>query len=1330
MLFSILQLASLQLGLFLLPVQALAGPDDIRIGYVFSDGQMPITVSAYRQLLEERPDLKNKISITILTESTFDEINPEELMSVDVLVYDVMNEQMVARFDQQHSASLIAQVDEGGTVIGVGQGLMSQQQYAAAGVHWNDTARQFWAGSGLANQLGLLKYALQKAGVDSLEVPEPQTTFSGGYYYPTEGGGQVFATWSDFDTWRKANDKHRKGAPRIAIGFYRANYYSDEMAIVDALIAQIEARGAEAIPYFGYPGHVATHQYLLDEQGQSRADVVLAFLFRFAQPDSAELLSGLDAPIINLVTLYGRSQAQWQASSTGLSLFEGTFQIAVPELAGLIAPTVVGSREKTLEASTGLSVILQTPISSRVERAVSRALKIARLRAMRNADKKLALIYYNYPAGASTIGASYLNAVDSLANILNRLSDAGYDVGGRRFDGDQLLQTLTQRGVNIAGYAPGELAQFVQQDNLVRVPLPQYEQWSRELDPTFYAKVIEDWGPAANARLMAQGGEQPGFVIPALRFGNVVVMPQPIRGWGEDDAKLYHAEDLAPHHQYVAVYQWLQHDLDVDAIVHLGTHGTLEWLDGKDTGLSDADAPEALISDIPHFYVYNVDVVGEGLVARRRSAATLIDHMVPPFVKGGIYAELAELSDRIDSYQVNLTKNPQLAAVYAGNIRQAVKDLDIEEVLALDSSNSAPGDAISDEVLHAIGDYIEKLKQQNIPYGMHTFGHLPTLEQRASTVDAIVSVDLSLSEGDAQAFAAQMDGDIVRSATRELDNLLHGLSGGYIPGGTGGEPIRNPDAYPTGKNFYGIDPDKVPTKAAWKIGVELAQQLVAARFATHGTYPEKLSFVIWGDETMRHEGILESQIFWFLGVRPVWDVRDKVVDVEVIPEDELGRPRVDIVIASAAEGMFHNVTVLMDKAVQLVKVLDEENNFVREHYLAVKKELIALGYSNKQADLRASVRIFDEAPGTYNLNVSRIVEASGTWDNDLSMAHDYTRKMGHGFGNGFWGEPMEDVFRLTLRGTQMVVHSSSTMLYGALDNDDFYMYMGGLANVVKNLDGVAPQMMVTNTRDVSRPEMSTINEFLDTELRSRYFNPRWIEGMQSEGYAGAGEMRSFVEYLWGWDAITSDTVDDRDWNEVFAVYVEDKHGLDMQAFFDQASPFAYQDMTTRMLEVVRKGYWNASVEIRHTLAREYLNSVERHGVSCSQNTCGNPRLLQYLLEQARAAGVAETQLQEFQANIEQKMGGTIADKALQQETFARNNEAKIRRRNAMLEDGMDPELIDQYEIDAGQTQAADNSPTTSSARMVDVSSYIQIIAAVALFALLILFVRQRFRKHH
>ena len=578
-----------------------------------------------------------------------------------------------------------------------------------------------------------------------------------------------------------------------------------------------------------------------------------------------------------------------------------------------------------------------------------------------------------------------------------------------------------------------------------------------------------------------------------------------------------------------------------------------------------------------------------------------------------------------------------------------------------------PPEVIGHDVLHAIEDYIADLRAQNIPYGLHAFGRTPEKAHRDSTVEAIVSTDRSLLPDAVEVFSEDMERRIVASGARELDSLLNALEGGFVPAGNGGEPIRTPDAYPTGKNFYGINPDKVPKPAAWEMGVVLADQMLADHVEQHGRYPEKVSFVIWGDETMRHHGVLESQIFHLLGTRPVWDARGNVIDVEVVPSARLGRPRVDIVIASAAEGMFNNVTVLMDRAVQLVKLLEEADNYVRRHYLRTKAVLIERGLSEEDADRRAGVRIFDEPPGSFNLNTSGIVAASGTWDSDAAMANEYLSKMGHGYGNGFWGEPMEDVFRMALSGTEKVVHSSSTMLYGALDNDDFFMYAGGLAAAVRNIDGETPELVVTNTRDPGNPEMTAIDKFIGAEFRSRYVNPTWIEGMQREGYAGAGEMRAFVEYLWGWDATVSEVVDDAMWQESFAVYVDDKHGLGMKTFFEANSPFAYQDMTGRMVETIRKRYWDAVLATETRLLEEYIESVNAHGVACSEFTCGNPRLLEYVLDRGRVVDMPVPDLEAFQQAMEQAIGMDIASAARAAEEFVRNNEARPDERTENLE---------------------------------------------------------------
>ncbi|HWK55457.1 MAG TPA: cobaltochelatase subunit CobN [Hyphomicrobiales bacterium] len=1299
-------------------------PQPVTLSYLFSDGNLSGTFEAYRTLLAQHPELEGLVNLEFLTESLYDQANVEAIRNSDVLVLDMMNQGMLDRFNTAHDTNLISDITPQGTVLAVGVGLQPTEYFTEQGAVWDEQAQAYWQNGGRENQLALMELALGRAGIAGFQLPAPQISLDFGYYYSGGDGGQVFADWDTFQSWRQQNGHWREGAPEVAIGFYRANYYDSDTAVIDAMIDAIEAQGANAVPFFGYPDGVAFERLLLDENGRARANVALALLMRFADFSVTEQLAKLNIPVINAVTLYGRDEQDWLASNSGLSLFEGTFQVAVPEVAGLVAPTVVGSRERVRDNTTGLSIAVNSPISERVTMAVRRALRYARLQSKPNADKHLAFLYYNYPVGKANIGASYLNIAESLSNILNDLKARGYDVGEGDLSSDAILADMTEKARNVGSYAPGELEAMVAQDSVEEIPIATYRQWLDALAPALRDKILADWGDPAAEKLMSapcsgESGDGNCFIVPRLQYGKIILMPQPARGWGEDLEKLYHAEDLAPHHQYVAAYQWLSKVKDIDAVIHMGTHGTLEWLDGKDTGLSEADAPDALISDIPNLYVYNVDVVGEGLVARRRSMATLIDHMVPSFVAGGLYPELAALGENINDYDINIEKNPELAEAFAGPLVQRVIDLGIDKALNLQLEGKT---FIPHEQVHQIQDYVVTLKEQYIPYGLHALGRLPDLEMRRSTVDAIVSTDRRLLPDERKVLAEDMEQRIIDSASAELNSLASGLEGGYIMGSSGGEPIRNPDAYPTGRNFYGIDPEKVPKKAAWELGRKLADDMLAKHLAEHGAYPQKVSFVIWGDETMRHEGVVESQIFWLLGTRPVWNDRDKVVDVEVIPTSQLGRPRVDIVIASAAEGMFNNVTNLMDQAVQKVKAIEEADNYVRDHYLATKATLIGMGYSEEDADRRAGVRIFDEPPGVYNLNTSNIAAASGTWDDNVGLANDYINKMGHGFGNGFWGEPMQDVFKLALSGVEKVVHSSSTTLYGALDNDDFYMYMGGLASAVRTVSGQQPELVVTNTRDPGKPAMDSLDKFIGSEFQTRYINPEWIKGMQAEGYAGARTMVEFVEYLWGWDATVDNLIDDRMWQDTFEVYVQDRYDLDMKAYFDENSPYAFQDMSARMLETIRKEHWDADEATRKELLEAYLGSVQEHGLSCSDITCGNPRLMEYMVEEGQALGVDGVALAAFQAALQAALRADVSQLADAARDFARQNDARIQ---AMYQ----PATAQAPELEGFKMERMDNNaaPSSATATLSDRKESL-FLQGLVLVALLMWWWRRRLRQ--
>ena len=1243
---------SLLLLALLAPAIAVA-QERVRLSYLFSDGNIPGTLAAFEQLLNERPDLRGLIELNLLAESTFDDVKAAELEKSDVLVFDTMNEQMLGRFNAEQKTDLLKDILKGGKVLGVGEGLLGQDLYKDQGVEFDRQARAYWQHSGPQNQLALMKLALMRAGVRGFSLPAPQTSLDFGYYYPNGKTGRVFATWDEFDAWRSANGKKHPAAPRVAVSFFKATYYSGDTSLLNALIAEVEKQGGDPIPVFGYPGAVSFDLLLKDKEGRPRADVALGGNFQFADTNAPKLMEKIDIPTINLISLYGRSEKDWRESPTGLSLFEGTFNLAVPELAGTIAPIVVGTKEKLQDKGTGLTSVITSPIQSRVEMAVARAIRYAELRRIPNAQKKIALIYYNYPPGKANIGASYLNVAESLSNILQRLKDEGYDVGDGPLDADSVLNDITTKARNVMGAAPGELQEMIAQGGAVRVPVSDYRKWLDAYPKALRDKMLKDWGQPEDSKLMlVRDGGRASFVIPGVRYGNILLTPQPSRAWGEDLDKLYHAKDLAPHHQYAAAYAWLRNGFGANAVVHIGTHGTLEWLDGKDAGLSEEDAPDALIADLPDAYIYNVDVVGEGLVARRRGMATLIDHMVPPFKEGGLTEDLAKLSEAMNNHSQNETKNPELAAAFGKEVRDQAVALGIAKDLSLPADREW-----SDEDLHRIETYLIDLKAQTIPYGLHAFGRTPEKDAITSTVKAVVAVDRSALPDARAVMTADMEKRITDSGPRELDGLVKALDGRFVPAGMGGEPIRNPEAYATGNNFYGIDPDKVPKPAAWEIGAKLAEQMLQDHLKKYGKYPEKVSFVIWGDETMRHEGVLESQIFYLLGTKPIWNERGKVVGVEVIPREQLGRPRVDIVIASAAEGMFNNVTVLMDLAVQRVKVMDEADNLVRKHYLATKRALIAKGYKADDADRMAGVRIFDEPPGTFNLNTSGIAAASGSWDSEAGMANEYIRKMGHGYGNGFWGEAMEDAFRLTLSDVDTVVHSSSTALYGSLDNDDMFMYMGGLSNAIRSISGEAPETLVTNTRDPGKPEMTSLDKFVGQEFRSRYVNPTWIKGMQKEGYAGAGAMREFVEYLWGWDATVDTVVDDAMWQATYETYIEDTQNLGMKQFFGDNSPFAFQDITARMIETIRKDHWNADDATKTRLLNEYIESINSHGVSCTEVSCGNGRLLEYVMQEAAKANIPAPAIDSARSKLEQAMGKTVAEAAEELRAFAKRNDA-------------------------------------------------------------------------
>ncbi|MEZ4524384.1 MAG: cobaltochelatase subunit CobN [Desulfobacterales bacterium] len=735
------------------------------------------------------------------------------------------------------------------------------------------------------------------------------------------------------------------------------------------------------------------------------------------------------------------------------------------------------------------------------------------------------------------------------------------------------------------------------------------------------------------------------FVIPCIRLGNLILAPQPVRGFDDDPDKLYHSTVLYPHHQYNAFYYWLQEKIKPDAMISLGTHGTHEWLPGKQAGLTWKCPPEVLIGDIPNLYPYIVDDVGEGIQAKRRGRGVIIDHAVPPFKRGGVYEEYTLLATLISEYESASSEQIQTARLE--RIREMSLRLGLDKDLELES--------VDEDSLEKIEHYLLELKTEMIPYGLHTFGLSPSDEALTETAQAMAEK----GEQTAEFYAEQ----IRACGPSEMDSLIRGLSGGFIPPASGNDPIRNPESLPTGKNFYAFDPEKVPSKEAWENGKKAAMELLESYRKKHdNAWPEQVGLVLWSVETIRDEGINVATALYLMGMTPVWDHRDKVKEVIPIPAGELNRPRIDVLLQMS--GLFRDtfppVALMLDEAVKKAAALTDLDNFIRKHSQQVAQSLINAGHSPEEAEKLSLVRLYSAPPGAYGTKVDDMSGNSGLWEEDDIVAEQgFIKMQSFGYSADLWGKPMENTYRDHLKSVDATVHTISSNLYGTMDNDDMFQYLGGLSMAVRKESGKDPEVFVSMQRTLGQGHVEVLSATLGREMRSRYLNPKWIEGMKKENYAGAREMAEFLENMWGWQVTTPNAVDKSLWDQTYEVYVEDKYGQEIKEFFQKENPWAYQSMTARMLEAVRKDYWKAEEKVQKKLAAEYAMNVIEKGVACCDHTCNNPLLNQMVVNIISLPGVLSPEMVEkFRMAIEQ-----MAKKPLEQQVAERKNLLEKLRRD-------------------------------------------------------------------
>jgi cobaltochelatase CobN len=1051
------------------------------------------------------------------------------------------------------------------------------------------------------------------------------------------------------------------GRPTVGIAFY-ASYYPFKIEPVDTLVEEFESRDFNVVPFYSTSRKSKCDLYLKpDADGEPLVDAIISFTYFSLKFDPEEI----GVPVMNAILNNYMNRTEWEGSSRPLPTSK-MLKIDYPELVGAIDPIVMAATE--IDPESGIQQTLS--IDYQVEWLVNRTITQINLREMEEADKKVAIIYYNHGGGKDNIGASYLDVAPSMCNLLEDMSAVGYDVNTSIVPNETvLIDTMLSQGINVGTWAPGVLKKMVETGKVELIPNGTYNAWFMELPAGRREEVLERWGPAPGEIMVWENETGKYLVIPKIDLGdNVMLAPQPTRGWLQNNEVLYHDKELAPHHQYLAFYLWLQKEYRADAIVHFGRHGTQEWLPGKEFGLSRYDWPSIMVGDMPVVYPYVMDGLGEGNQAKRRGSAVIIDHLVPPIIAAGLYGNYTVLADEMLMYE-SQNVNTALKAAHRAEIINLTRELHIDERLGIDltpfaENLTANQTEFEDDFLEPLEHLLDDLRSASMPYGLHILGTSPHGEKLVGMVnsmlghsyaddvsafndsgdvpllllDLVINQNVLISTAQDQVFGSGNNSTSVEAhlenaliyaqklaeGDNEVSAVLDALDGEFIPPNLGGDPVRTPDALPTGRNFYAFDQRKPPTAAAWVLGMDMVNQTLEMHLAAHNNeYPRKMAYILWAGETTRHEGVMEAQILYLLGVEPVWS-KGKVIDVKEISSESMNRPRIDVVIVVSGlyRDMFPEKIVLLYKAVRLAY---EQNatttcpNYVKENTDELAKALRDNDPSLNESDALnlALFRIFGCADGTYGPGLANAIAASNTWNNTDILAQLFIDRMGNAYGEDVWGESATDLFTRNLADVEVTMHSRSSNLYGALDNDDFFQYLGGLNLAVTYASGGnAPDSYITNLRAVGGEEVETLGDFISDELYARYFNPEWMKGMQGHGYAGAREMKNFFENLFGMQATNPELMDwNRVWDQVYATYITDPA---MSDWIKQNNPYAYQSMTARMLEAARKRdsegnpYWAADTVVIESLVKEYVESVAENGATCCHHTCGNPLLDDYV----------------------------------------------------------------------------------------------------------------------
>lgn len=1131
---------------------------------------------------------------------------------------------------------------------------------------------QYWLGGSSENLENFLlmltdKYIFPGAYKEALKYQDPVTYPDMGIWHPLST--RMFEDVKEYLNWYNSRqdisaDLKDPLAPCVGLVLQRTHLVTGDDAHYVAMVQEFEAMGAKVIPVFagGLDFSKPVEAYFWDSKGQEGnclVDVVIS-LTGFAlvggpakqdHPKAIETLKRLNRPYMVALPLVFQTTQEWQDSDLGLHPIQVALQIAIPELDGAIEPIILSGRD----ANTGKAIALQ----DRIETVVGRAMKWANLRRQPKLQKRVAITVFSFPPDKGNVGtAAYLDVFGSIYEVMQALKRNGYDLPELPESASALMQEVIHDAQ--AQYNSPEL------NIAYKMSVPEYEQ----LTP-YSHRLEENWG-APPGHLNTDGQN---LLIYGKQFGNVFIGVQPTFGYEGDPMRLLFSRSASPHHGFAAYYTYLEQIWKADAVLHFGTHGSLEFMPGKQMGMSGDCYPDNLIGSIPNLYYYAANNPSEATIAKRRSYAETISYLTPPAENAGLYKGLKELSELIASYQT--LKGSGRGIPIVNTIMDKCRLVNLDKDIALPETDAKDMSAEErDNIVGMVYRRLMEIESRLLPCGLHVIGKPPSAEEAIATLVNIASLDrneqetkslpriiatsigrdindiyrlndqgiledvellqsitLATRSAVTALVKAQTDADgrvakvaklnffnmgkkepwtdalhqagypkvdsqdlkplfeylefclVQVCADNELGALLKALEGEYVLPGPGGDPIRNPDVLPTGKNIHALDPQSIPTTAAvLSAKIVVDRLLERQKLENGGQYPETIACVLWGTDNIKTYGESLAQVMWMVGVRPVPDALGRVNKLELISLQELGRPRIDVVIncSGVFRDLFINQMNLLDQAVKMAAEADEplSMNYVRKHALIQAEEM---GINLRQA----ATRVFSNASGSYSSNVNLAVENS-TWESEADLQDMYLSRKSYAFSADDPGmmDKSQQIFETALKTVDVTFQNLDSSEISLTDVSHYFDSDPTKLVASLRADGKTPSSFIADTT-TANAQVRSLSETVRLDARTKLLNPKWYEGMLNHGYEGVRELSKRLVNTMGWSA-TAGAVDNWIYEDTNTTFIQDEA---MRSRLMNLNPHSFRKVVSTLLEVNGRGYWETS-ESNLQMLRELYQEVE------------------------------------------------------------------------------------------------------------------------------------------